>query len=287
VVRLKGKPALPKPTAAEKEVADLLPMEVPADQARRTLERVPLWFHTFSLDGADSHYTPGIARDHRYRVPSLPQDFSGLSVLDVGTFDGFYAFIAEARGARRVVAIDNEQYRAWVKARWGIELEGGEGFREIQRLLGSKVEYRRLDAFDLDQLDERFDLILCFGILHRVENPLGLLKILRGRLADGGRVLLETYGVEDRGLESFAAVHVCERGEVYNRDDFVYWGFTAAGLDRLAHHGGYEGFELHRAPVIDGHPRVIGNLRARGRVRRPPDALPGASRDRHTDFASA
>jgi hypothetical protein len=56
------------------------------------------------------------------------------------TFDGFYAFLAEDRGAARVVAVDNEQYVAWVKARWGIELEGGEGFRAIAELLGSRVE---------------------------------------------------------------------------------------------------------------------------------------------------
>ena len=62
-----------------------------------------------------------------------------MSVLDVGTFDGFYAFLAEARGARRVVAVDNEQYRAWVRARWGVELEGGEGFTAIRELLRSTV----------------------------------------------------------------------------------------------------------------------------------------------------
>ena len=124
-----------------------------------------------------------MARDHRYRIPVLPDDFSGMSVLDVGTFDGFYAFLAEARGAERVVAVDNEQYRDWVLARWGVELEGGEGFRTIAELLGSQVEYRRLDAFELDLLDEQFDLVFCFGILHRVEGPLGLLGVLRRRLA--------------------------------------------------------------------------------------------------------
>ena len=82
-----------------------------------------------------------MARDHRYRIPALPACFDGLSVLDVGTFDGFYAFLAEVRGAQRVMAIDNEQYRLWVRARWGVELAGGEGFQAIHRLLGSTVEY--------------------------------------------------------------------------------------------------------------------------------------------------
>jgi tRNA (mo5U34)-methyltransferase len=257
-----------KPTAAEREVADLLPIEADPDAARAVLDRVPLWFHTFSLDHSDELYTPGVARDHRYRIPALPEDFSGTSVLDVGTFDGFYAFLAEARGARRVVAVDNEQYRVWVQSRWGVELEGGEGFTAIRELLRSKVEYRRLDAFDLDQLEETFDFILCFGILHRVDNPMGLLKVLRRRLSAEGRVLLETYGSADRTLDAPAAIHAYEEGEVYARDDFVYWGFTPAGLEAMACHADFEGFELIDAPVIDGHPRVIGTLRARA-ARRP------------------
>ena len=196
----------PEPTAAEREVADLIQIETDPETAASVLERVPFWFHTFSLDASRGLYTRGVARDHRYRIPALPDDFSRLSVLDIGTFDGFYAFLAEARGAGRVVAIDNEQYREWVSSRWGVELEGGEGFAAIRELLDSEVEYHHLDAFDLDELDETFDLVLCFGILHRVEDPLGLLKLLRRRLAGGGRVLLETLGTADRALDSSAAV---------------------------------------------------------------------------------
>jgi tRNA (mo5U34)-methyltransferase len=213
-------------TEAERQVADLLPIEVDPALARATVETVPFWFHTFALNRAEGVYTPGAARDHRYRVSALPNDFGGLSVLDVGTFDGFYAFLAEHRGADRVVAVDNEQYRLWVASRWDVELEGGEGFRAIHRLLGSAVEYRRVDAFELDRLDERFDLVYCFGILHRVENPLGLLRVLRGRTASGGSVLVETYGVRPEDRDG-PAIRVSEPGEVYARDEFVYWGFRA------------------------------------------------------------
>jgi tRNA (mo5U34)-methyltransferase len=251
---------VPEPTAAEREVAALLPIKADKRAARGALARVPLWFHTFSLDG-DALYTPGVARDHRYRIPALPADLTGRSVLDVGTFDGFYAFLAEARGARRVVAVDNEQYRDWVRARWGVELKGGEGFRAIAELLRSAVEYRRLDAFHLDLLGERFDLIFCFGILHRVENPLGLLQVLRRRLAAEGEVLVETYGVANRDLEDEAAIRVFEPGEVYARDEFVYWGFAGESLGRLARHAGFGSLEVTGQPIVEGHPRIIASLR--------------------------
>jgi tRNA (mo5U34)-methyltransferase len=250
---------LPPLTTAEREVADLLPIGASHAAAQVALELVPFWFHTFSLDGG-SLYTPGVARDHRYRIPVLPADLRGRRVLDVGTFDGFYAFLAEARGADRVVAVDNEQYREWVQSRWGIELQGGEGFRAIAELLGSRVVYRRLDAFDLDALGERFDVVFCFGILHRVESPLGLLRVLRQRLLDGGEILIETYGVANRELESEAALHVAEPGEVYARDDFVFWGFTGESLARLARHAGFGGCHVLSTPVIDGHPRIVARL---------------------------
>ena len=76
-------------------------------------------------------------------------------MLDVGSFDGFYAFLAEARGARRVVGVDNEQYVDWIRGRFGIELEPAAGFEAVHRLLGSRVDYRRLDALAVGQLDER------------------------------------------------------------------------------------------------------------------------------------
>jgi tRNA (mo5U34)-methyltransferase len=250
---------LPPPMAAEQEVADLLPIDGGPD-ARAAVAEVPFWFHTFSL--GDSVYTPGVARDHRYRIPFFPDDLRGTRVLDVGTFDGFYAFLAEARGASRVVAVDNEQYREWVKARWGIELKGGEGFRAIAELLHSRVEYLGLDVFDLDAIEETFDRVLCFGILHRVANPLGLLEVLRRRIDDDGALLLETYGVAAPGLEDAAAIHVAESGEVYARDDFVYWGFTGESLVRLARHAGFSAATILSQPEIDGHPRVIAEFAA-------------------------
>jgi tRNA (mo5U34)-methyltransferase len=252
--------ALGELTSAEREVADLLPIEADPADAAAVLEEVPYWFHTFALNRAEGIYAPGSARDHRYRIPAIPRDFSGLRVLDLGTFDGFYAFLAEARRARRVVAVDNEQYVEWVRARWGVELAGGEGFRAIHRLLGSKVEYRRLDAFELDRLDQEFDFAFCCGILHRVEAPLLLLEALRRRLRAGGRVLLETHGVFE-GPADGDPFHRYAPGEVYPDDDYVFWGFTEGGLDLLARDAGYAGFELFAAPDVDEHPRIIGTLR--------------------------
>lgn len=252
--------AVPEVTDAERLTADLLSIDASPEDARRLLKEVPLWFHTFALNHDEQIYTPGIARDHRYRIPALPESFAGLRVLDIGALDGFYAFLAEARGAERVVAIDNEQYVSWMKARFGREIAGGDGFRAIAELLDSKVEYQERDALDLGGLDEQFDMIFCFGILHRVENPLGLLSAARTTLAEGGSLLVETYGSEqDSGA---ASIEVHERGDVHTSDDFFYWGFPAEGLRRLGVLAGFADFELIEAPTVDGLPRIIGTLTA-------------------------
>lgn len=259
--RMTSRAAPPAITAAERAVADLLPIEADRAAARRVLERVPLWFHTFALNKEHGIYTPGIARDHRYRVPFLPASFDGQRVLDVGGFDGFYAYLAEHRGAARVLAVDNEQYVAWVKARWGVELEGGEGFRAIGELLGSSVEYRRGDALALADTGERFDVVFCFGILHRVENPLGLLRRLGGLLAPGGCVLVETYGMSDDGRVDQHMIEVMQSGEVYAGDDYVYWGFGAGGLASLGRLAGLPDVEVGERVIVDGHPRIMATLR--------------------------
>ncbi len=252
---------IPETSVAERVVADVYPIAAPITEAERVLDSVPLWFHTFAL--APGIYTPGIARDHGYRLAVLGADrFAGRSVLDVGAFDGFYSFLAEARGATRVVAVDNEQYVDWVRARFGVTLQGGAGFRAIAGLIGSRVEYRRMDALDVHQLGERFDVALCFGILHRVTDPIGLLGALAGVLAPGGEIALETHGSQLRS--DAPAIEVHEPGEVYARDEFVYWGFSAEGLRRLARAVGFDEVDIVDELEVDGHPRILALLRAAG-----------------------
>src|SRR3989440_1293599 len=252
---------IPETSDAERVVADVQAIGAPAAVAKRVRDSVPLWFHTFAL--APGIYTPGIARDHGYRLVVLGADrFAGRSVLDVGTFDGFYSFLAEVRGARRVVAVDNEQYVDWVRARFGVTLTGGAGFRAIAGLLASRVEYRRMDVVDVRELGERFDVALCFGILHRVTDPIALLQALADVLTPGGEIVLETYG--SHLPVGAPAIEVHEPGDVYARDDFVYWGFSPEGLRRLGRIVGLDEVEVVDQPEIDGHPRILAVLRAAG-----------------------
>ena len=122
----------------------------------------------------------------------------------------------------------------------------------------------RGDALALVEGAERFDVIVCFGILHRVENPLGLLRALAGPLAPGGRLLVETYGVAVDGRAATTVIEVHPPSEVYRGDHYVYWGFGAGGLSALATHAGFLRVTIDATPTIDGHPRILATLERPG-----------------------
>ncbi|WP_354701567.1 tRNA U34 carboxymethyltransferase [Paraconexibacter sp. AEG42_29] len=252
---------VPQTSAAEQAVADLLSFDISGPDAQAALDAVPIWFHTFAL--APGVYTPGFARDHRYRIPALgPERIAGRRVLDVGTFDGFYAFLAESRGASRVVGVDNEQYVDWIQGRFGIDLAPAAGFDTIHALLKSQVAYEKMDALEVGTLGEKFDLVLCFGMLHRVPDPVGMLRALADVLDPGGEIIVETYGSRRDGSEPVLDVH--GPGDVYAGDDFVHWGFPAEGLRRLGAMVGLDAIEVIDEVEIDGHRRIIAALRAAG-----------------------
>jgi tRNA (mo5U34)-methyltransferase len=70
------------------------------------------WYHTIDLPGGI--VTPGQfdTRGAVAHVP-LPASLEGARCLDVGTWDGFWAFEMERRGAASVTAIDLDDAARW------------------------------------------------------------------------------------------------------------------------------------------------------------------------------
>jgi tRNA (mo5U34)-methyltransferase len=122
------------------------------------------WFHNLELDGiqtAPRHFLGDYPRAKFERfATALPADLSGMSVLDVGCNAGFYAFEMKRRGAARVVGIDRDP-RYLAQAELAAEVLG---HRDI--------EFRELDVYRVDQLRERFDLVMFMGVLYHLRHPL-------------------------------------------------------------------------------------------------------------------
>src|SRR3954464_2618660 len=101
-----------------------------------------------TIELAPGVVTPGRADWRHVRGYVLPGDLRGRRALDVGTFDGFWAFELERRGAEVVAidvgAVDEAQWpplqreRLRERARgWDIEL--GRGFALASEALGSRA----------------------------------------------------------------------------------------------------------------------------------------------------
>ncbi len=140
------------------------------------------WFHTMDLGGhrTDGQYRP----DRTLRRLRLPRSLSGLSVLDVGAWDGYYAFEAERRGAESVVATDSY---CWSGAGWGDR----RGFDLAHSILRSNVEAIDCEPHELGEVVNRqFDIVLFLGVLYHLRDPMPALSSLR--TVTKGVLILET-----------------------------------------------------------------------------------------------
>src|SRR5256885_982858 len=145
-----------------------------APDARARLDAHPFWYHT--IDVAPGATTKGWF-DLRHSLDFVPfPDVAGKRCLDIGTFDGFYAFEMERRGAAEVVAIDVEDHEEWdwpPDARDDPDRDPGmsgppkgAGFRLIAELIESKVDWRPLNIYDLNPAEiGTFDVVVCGTLL--------------------------------------------------------------------------------------------------------------------------
>jgi len=144
------------------------------DLQERVAERG--WYHTLEL--APGVVTPGWF-DLRPYVSQygLPADMTGLRALDVGTWDGFWAFEMERRGAEVVALdLDDERDLDWPPRRrpaaFPDEPRGG-GFRLAKEALGSKVERVSRSIYDATPEElGRFDVVFCATVLLHLRDQL-------------------------------------------------------------------------------------------------------------------
>jgi tRNA (mo5U34)-methyltransferase len=186
-----------------------MPTAEELDALRREVNAIN-WWH--AIDLGHGIVTPG-PDPTAARVPELqiPADLTGLSVLDVGAWDGFFSFEAERRGAARVLATDSF---CWGLGGWGNKA----GFELARRALHSRVEDLTIDPLDLSP--ERvgtFDLVLFLGVLYHMRHPLLALERVFSVTRD--QLILNTH-VDLTALER-PAIAFYQGGEL--NDDTTNW----------------------------------------------------------------
>ena len=216
------------------------------------------WYHTIELPGGIT--TPG-AHDHVDIVSrfDLPADLTGQRVLDVATFDGFWAFELERRGAD-VTAIDVPDVASFdwptgvrdIIVNEELNLAFGDSFRIAHEARGSSVTRVECSVYDLDPDSVgTFDLVFLGDLLVHLERPLEALRAMRSVTA-GRLIMTDTFDPT-----------ISYRGEPLLRyvggwDGLKWWEPSLEALAQWVLDAGYDDVEIkgtYQQPTrFGGHP---------------------------------
>ncbi|MFL5867002.1 MAG: class I SAM-dependent methyltransferase [Thermoleophilaceae bacterium] len=224
------------------------------------------WYHTLEL--APGHVTDGLFDLRPYvQKYGLPDRLDGKRVLDVGTWDGFWAFEMERRGAEEVVALDldDESQLDWPAKRRPTEFRPvgtrGRGFHVAKELLDSSVE--RVDCSIYDALPEdlgTFDLVFCGSVIIHLRDQVLALERIAG-LCRGTFISAESYDTLTNLLPFPAS-----RYRAHREKSVVFWEpnvrcwkamLETAGFDRIDDKGRFNmrarpGYSVRHA-VLHAH----------------------------------
>jgi tRNA (mo5U34)-methyltransferase len=223
------------------------------------------WYHTIDL--GNGVVTKGISVQET-SADVIP-DVTGRSVLDIGAWDGKFSFLAEQRGASRVVALDHYAWGVDFVARgaywaecinngslpdqsrdetdfWRPDLPGRRGFEFAKAALDSKVEplVGDFQKIDLDQLGQ-FDVVLYLGVLYHMKEPLTCLERLRAVTKEVA--VIETEAVHIQGFDDEVLLQFHAGSSL--RTDFGNWYVpTIEALHNLCRAAGFTCIETVVGP---------------------------------------
>ena len=196
------------------------------------------WYHSIEL--APDHTTEGWFDLRPYvHLYGLPERMAGMRALDVGTWDGFWAFEMERRGAE-VVALDLDDQQALdypPRRRPDVfpSEPRGAGFQLARAVLGSGVE--RVDLSVYEATPERlgtFDLVFCGSVLIHLRDQLLALE----RMADlcaGAFICAEEYDRASSLLPFAVARYRADRDK-----DVVFWQPSVRTWKRMIRTAGFD-----------------------------------------------
>ncbi len=200
---------------------------------QKKIASVPFWYHRIELKLG--LITPGINDSQAVlRLLELPNDCSGLRVLDIGARDGFFSFELERRGAE-VLAID-------------FMPPDRTGFMVAKEILGSNVTYKVANVYDLDpEQYGMFDIVLFLGVLYHLRNPMLALdkiwQVCRGRLWVESQVIDNAFlDMETMQMKELSSLHPSLSmiplmqfypGKSLNNDASNYWAPNMACLKAM------------------------------------------------------
>ncbi len=82
--------------------------------------------------------------------------------------------------------------------------------RKTKELGINNIEYMQADILNLEKLNKKFDIVICSGVLHHMDNPINGWKSLKNCLKDGGLMNIGLYS-------EYARKHIIKIREEINK----------------------------------------------------------------------
>ena len=219
-----------------------------------TLKRLGPWYHNVEFaKGVESNPS---GRDYpmaRWRILNgvIPLDLRGKSVLDIGCNSGFFSFEMKKRNAGRVVGVDIMQYLL-AQSRFG------------SHWFDLPMDLRECGAYDVDRLEEQFDVVVFIGVLYHLKHPLYALEkiasvckqtmyfqsVVRGD-SDQDFNPKDDYPITEEAIfrqENFPKLYFLEKS--FNGDESNWWFATHSCLKAMLRTVGFRTIENTSHPEI-------------------------------------
>jgi tRNA (mo5U34)-methyltransferase len=185
------------------------------------------WYHRMDLGNGVT--TPGFPYDHiwnKTRQARSAIDYTNKTVLDLGSWDGMWAFEAEMLGAALVVATDCLNYwqLPWHHGMNNLILVREAIFSQVVPLwnISPYVLRDRLDnmLYSHPLLGGGFDIVQHLGVLYHLRDPLLSLAQCRSVIKEGGTLLVETA---IHHAEDSVSMRFNFGPDAFYKDDFSTW----------------------------------------------------------------
>jgi tRNA (mo5U34)-methyltransferase len=204
-------------------------MSASRDELKKRANNVT-WFH--AIDFGDFQSSGRFPENMPQNCTLFPAfdllkdiDVSGMDCLDVGSAHGLVSFGLKKAGARRVAAVD-------------VMKQPSPGFTVARELLDLEVDYyydTPIARMNEKLEGQRFDLIVCAGVIYHMLNPFEAFMNCRRLLKPNGLFLLESaYLPGDEQAKMMFNSESFTLQEVY-----TYWIPTAsciAGMMKLSYY---------------------------------------------------
>lgn len=209
------------------------------EEISKKVSEVKNWFH--SIDLGQGIVTPGYKKDTKFEELKMP-GLKGKTVLDVGCWDGYYSFECEKRGAGKVLSTD---HYVWHEEKFGIK-----GFLTAREILGSKVDYKDIDVFDISpESVGTWDTVLFLGVYYHLKNPMlaleKLAKVTKHLLVIESHIIITPF---HRGIP---LSEFYENDEL-NNDFSNWWGPNLQCLVQTVRASGFEQIDIIKSKIRFG-----------------------------------